>query len=230
VRVRKLHDWPESTTEAIELQRQLASQIMRCGQAANPRFVAGTDISVDRKQGKATAAVVVLDYPGMKPVEIQLAGGALDYPYVPGLLSFRELPLMLAAFQKLSITPDLVLVDGQGIAHPRRLGLAAHLGLFLDMPTIGCAKSRLLGKHEIPGDEPGDFVWLLDGGEVIGVVLRTKYRVKPLYISVGHKISLNEAIRLVLMSARGYRLPEPTRLAHLAADGKLGLDDTYGNV
>ena len=131
---------------------------------------------------------------------------------------------MLSAFEQLGITPDLILVDGQGIAHPRRLGLASHLGLFLDTPTIGCAKSRLCGRHEAPAEGVGSYAEIIDNGEVIGAVLRTKPRVKPIYVSVGHKISLTSAIRWVLRCTRGYRLPEPTRMAHLAAGGNLKLE------
>jgi deoxyribonuclease V len=156
-------------------------------------------------------------------VETRLAQGRLDFPYVPGLLSFREAPLTLAACQLVTIIPDLILVDGQGIAHPRRMGLASHLGLFLNIPTIGCAKSLLCGRHEMPGEDPGSYAEILDGGETIGVALRTKLGVKPIYVSIGHKIDLQTAIHWVLKCCRGSRLPEPTRLAHLAAGGSLNL-------
>jgi deoxyribonuclease V len=140
---------------------------------------------------------------------------------VPGLLSFREAPLILAAFEKLTATPDLVFVDGQGIAHPRRIGLASHLGLCLGLPTIGCAKSRLCGEHETPGFAAGSYAELRDNGEVIGAAVRTRAGVKPVYVSIGHMIDLPSAIRRVLDCCRGYRLPEPTRLAHMAAGGNL---------
>ena len=154
-------------------------------------------------------------------METKVVKESLDFPYVPGLLSFREAPLTLAACEKLTLTPDLILVDGQGIAHPRRLGLACHLGLFLNMPTIGCAKSRLCGSHEMPGVEAGSYAEVIDKGEVIGAALRTRSGVKPVYVSIGHKIDLPAAIHWVLECCRGYRLPEPTRLAHLAATGRL---------
>jgi deoxyribonuclease V len=153
--------------------------------------------------------------------EVKVIGGRLDFPYIPGLLSFREAPLILTTCRELTIVPDLILVDGQGIAHPRRLGLASHLGLFLDTPTIGCAKSLLCGQHEVPGDEPGSYAEIRDKGEIIGAALRTKPAVKPVYISIGHKLNLESAIYWVLKCCRGYRLPEPTRLAHLAAGGNL---------
>ena len=145
-------------------------------------------------------------------------------PYIPGLLSFRELPLILAACRKLLYKPDLIMVDGQGIAHPRRLGLASHLGVLLDIATIGCAKSRLCGSYTEPGDEAGEYAQLVDDNEIIGAVLRTRSRVKALYISTGHKISLGNAVYWVMQCCRGYRLPQPTRLAHLAAGGRINED------
>ena len=221
MRVEELHSWQVSTTEALDIQRRLAQQVSRGNHISTPRFIAGVDISVGKAQGVATGAVVVLEYPQLRIVEEQVAQGNLDLPYVPGLLSFRESPLMLAAFGKLSVTPDLILVDGQGIAHPRRLGLASHLGLFLNTPTIGCAKSLLCGQHEEPGFEPGSYAEIIDSEDTIGAALRTKQRVKPVYVSIGHKVDLKAAIYWVLACCRGYRLPEPTRLAHLAAGGNL---------
>jgi len=221
MKVLSLHGWQVSTAQARELQLKLASRVSRTDQLAGPCFIAGVDISVDRIRDEARGAVVVLSYPELEVVETRVVDGRVDFPYVPGLLSFREAPLTLAAFERLEITPDLILFDGQGIAHPRRLGLAAHLGLFLDTPTVGCAKSRLWGSHQIPGPEAGGYAELLDGEEIIGAVLRTKAGVKPVYVSIGHKISLESAIHWVMRCCRGYRLPEPTRLAHLAAGGKL---------
>jgi len=154
-------------------------------------------------------------------MELKVSSGKIVFPYIPGLLSFRELPLILSACEKLSSVPDLVLVDGQGIAHPRRMGLASHLGLLLDKPTVGCAKSRLCGYHDMPGVEPGSYAELIDKDEVVGVALRTRCGVKPVYVSIGHKVDLQTARNRVLECCRGYRLPEPTRLAHLAAGGNL---------
>jgi deoxyribonuclease V len=179
------------------------------------------DISVEKTRGIARGAVVVLSYPELSLVEMKTVQGKLDFPYVPGLLSFRESPLILSACEQLVTTPDLILVDGQGIAHPRRIGLASHLGLLLDTPTIGCAKSLLCGKHEIPGGDVGSYAMILEGDETLGAALRTRTMVKPVYVSTGHRISLQSAIHWVLECCRGYRLPEPTRIAHLAAGGNL---------
>jgi deoxyribonuclease V len=219
--VAKLHGWQVSTAQALEIQMKLAAQVSRVNEVISPHLVAGVDISVDREAGTGTGAVVVLSYPELDLVETRVVTDRLNFPYIPGLLSFRESPLILAACESLDVAPDLVLVDGQGIAHPRRMGLASHLGLFLDIPTIGCAKSRLCGHHEAPGAEPGSYAELMDGSEVIGAALQTKAGVNPVYVSIGHKVDLPAAIHWVLACCRGYRLPEPARLAHQAAGGNL---------
>ena len=221
VRIHQLHDWNLTTSEARDLQNRLATEISRVGSVIEPRFIAGADVSIKKSRGTGTAAVVVLEYPELNPVETKIMQGEIDFPYVPGLLSFREAPLILQAFEQLTHTPDLIMVDGQGIAHPRRLGIAAHLGLFFDTPTLGCAKSRLCGTHKEPAPEPGNYEELTDKNENIGVVLRTKYNTKPVYISIGNKISIEDAIFWVMRCCRGYRLPEPIRLAHQAAGGNL---------
>ena len=221
MRIKKLHSWQVSIGEALDIQRQLAAQVSRTSEVTVPRFIAGVDISVQRELGVAAGAVVVLEYPELRLVETKIVSGELDFPYVPGLLSFRESPLTLAACVRLTIVPDLILVDGQGIAHPRRMGLASHLGLFLDTPTVGCAKSLLCGSYKAPGTEPGSYAEVIDRDEVIAAALRTRQGVKPVYVSIGHKIDLQAAIYWVLNCCRGYRLPEPTRLAHLAAGGNL---------
>ena len=226
MKVERLHSWQVSGAQALDIQCRLAAQVSRSGEVVKPRFIAGVDISADKGQGVATGAAVVLQYPELRVVEAKLADGKLNFPYIPGLLSFRESPLILAACQKLAITPDLILVDGQGIAHPRRMGLASHLGLFLNLPTIGCAKSLLCGTHETPGIEPGSYAEVVNRDETIGVALRTKLRVKPIYVSIGHKVDLQTAIYWVMNCCRGYRLPEPARLAHLAAGGNLKPEST----
>ena len=228
VKVKRLHSWQLNLAQALDMQRRLAAQVSRSSEVTTPHFIAGVDISVSKAQGVATGAVVVLNYPELRLVETKVVNGKLDFPYIPGLLSFRESPLILTACERLTIIPDLVMVDGQGIAHPRRMGLASHLGLFLNTPAIGCAKSRLCGTHEVPGEKPGDYAEVVDKGEVIGTALRTKPRVKPVYVSIGHKVDLQTAIYWVLECCRGYRLPEPTRLAHLAAGGNFVKEEDIG--
>jgi deoxyribonuclease V len=221
MKIVRRHDWQVSPAEAVKIQGALAGEISRTGNIENPRYIAGVDISVNRWTKTGTGAVVVLSYPGLEVVETRVVTDRIGFPYVPGLLSFRESPLILAACEKLTVIPNIIMVDGQGIAHPRRMGLASHLGLLLGVPTIGCAKSRLCGRHMVPGNEAGSYSDLVDRGEVIGAVLRTRTSIGPVYVSIGHKIDLAEAIRWVLACCRGYRLPEPTRLAHQAAGGNL---------
>ena len=221
MKVQHLHDWQVTVAQAREIQRKLAPLVSRKNEITLPRLIAGVDISPPDDHGVATGAVVVLSYPDFALVETRVARQPLTFPYVPGLLSFREVPLTLAACQQLSTIPDIFLVDGQGLAHPRRLGLASHLGLLLDVPAIGCAKSRLCGRHEPVKEEPGSMAELWDGDEIIGAALRTKAGAQPLYISIGHKVDLEGVVHWVMNCCRGYRLPEPTRLAHLAAAGRL---------
>jgi deoxyribonuclease V len=215
------HEWRVTTVRAREIQEGLAGQVSRQGSIENPRLVGGLDIAVNRFARTGTAAAVVLSFPELELLETSIVTGPLEFPYVPGLLSFREAPLTLAACEKLALTPDFFLVDGQGIAHPRRMGIASHLGLCLGVPTIGCAKSRLCGVHEEPGQAAGSYADLVDNEEVIGAVLRTRASVRPVYVSIGNGIDLASAVRLVLDCCRGYRLPEPARLAHQAAGGNL---------
>jgi deoxyribonuclease V len=221
VKVKNLHRWQLSVAQAQDLQRQLAGQVLKQGGVTNVRFIAGADISTQKGQEIATTAVVVLNYPELKLVESRIIKDKLGFPYIPGLLSFRESPLILTACEQLSLIPDLILVDGQGLAHPRRFGIASHLGLLLDLPTIGCAKSLLCGTHRPPEAETGSYADIMDKGEIIGVALRTRPGTTPVYVSIGHKVDLPMAIRWVLNCCRGYRIPEPLRLAHLAAGGNL---------
>jgi deoxyribonuclease V len=215
------HEWRVTTARAREIQEELAGQVSRQGRIENPRLVGGLDISVNRWVKTGTAAAVVLSFPDLELLETSVVTGPIEFPYVPGLLSFREAPLTLAACAKLTLTPDVFLVDGQGIAHPRRLGIASHLGLCLGVPTIGCAKSRLIGTHEEPAWAAGSFTDLVDDAEVIGAVLRTRAGIRPVYVSIGNNIDLESAVGLVLGCCKGYRLPEPARLAHQAAGGNL---------
>ncbi len=178
------------------------------------RTVAGLDCAFDKTGGTVLAAGVVLSFPELELIETAAVRTALTFPYIPGLLSFREAPACLAVVRKLNTPPDLFLIDGQGIAHPRRLGLAAHLGLFLGRATLGCAKSRLIGTYDEPLAEKGNYSPLLDGDEIVGAVVRTRSGVKPLFVSPGHLCTLDDAIQWTLRLTTRYRLPEPARLAH----------------
>jgi deoxyribonuclease V len=209
------HRWDVTPAEAVALQRALAAHTVTDTPLKSWELVAGCDVSHDRYSRALHAGVVVLRADDFSVVERRSAVAQVDFPYTPGLLSFREAPVLLEALAKVQHTPDVVTCDGQGIAHPRRLGLASHVGLFLDRPCVGCAKSKLTGKYDEPGPEPGARSPLLYRGQVIGSVVRTKARTLPVFVSPGHRIDLESAVRLVLACCRGYRLPEPTRLAHL---------------
>jgi deoxyribonuclease V len=215
VEFHELNRWDVSPGEAREIQSELASRVVRDGNPTSPRTVAGIDVSVRDEVNRA--AVVVDSWPDLTVIETSLADQPATFPYVPGLLSFREAPAIIQACRKLQTRPDLVIVDGQGIAHPRRLGIASHIGLLLDLPTIGCAKSLLVGKPGAVGNSIGDWAPIVDHGETIGAVVRTRANVKPVYVSIGHRISLEAAISWVLACCRGRRLPEPQRQAHQAA-------------
>ena len=219
MRIPRSHSWDLDTKQARELQSRLSFKVIRCNSGMNVKLIAGIDVSVSRLSKAGRAAVVVLSYPELELCEISVAEGDIDFPYIPGLLSFREAPLALRAWQRLKSRPDLLMVDGQGIAHPRRLGIASHLGLLLDVPAIGCAKSRLIGTHDALPEKAGNYRLLRDKNEIIGAAVRTKHRVKPIYVSIGHRIDLDSAVLLVLECCRGFRLPQPTRLAHIAAGG-----------
>jgi deoxyribonuclease V len=212
------HPWDVSPAEAREVQNRLRERVSVRPVAHQPQVVAGVDVSV--KGGVARAAVVLLSYPGLIPSQAVTAEMPASFPYVPGLLAFREGPVVLAALARLTDRPDVMIFDAQGLAQPRRMGLATHLGVLLDVPTVGCAKSRLCGKETEPGEEKGSWTPLLDGDEVIGAVVRTRSRVRPVYVSVGHRVDLEAAVALVLRCATRYRLPEPTRWAHRVAGGE----------
>jgi len=227
--MKKLHSWNLSYSRARKVQSDLACKVEFTRLKESPRLIAGIDCAFSRDGERIFAAVVVLRPPQFELVEAMSASRKVTFPYIPGLLSFREAPVCIAAVEKLRNQPDVFIVDGQGIAHPRRLGLAAHLGLFLDQPTIGCAKSRLTGIYEEPLFDKGSYSLLRDEkgtqntkSGIIGAVVRTRTNVKPVFVSVGHKCLLEDAIRVVLGCAVRYRLPEPTRLAHQEV-GKLKL-------
>jgi deoxyribonuclease V len=222
MQVRDLHSWNMSYSQAARLQKRLAGRIRVVPLTKQPKLIAGIDCAFSKDGKKIIAAVVVLKSTDFTPVETASALRKVTFPYIPGLLSFREAPACIAAVEKIKTRPDVFIIDGQGIAHPRRLGLAAHLGLFFDKPTIGCAKSRLTGFFEEPFPEKGAYSLLKDKKgvkkdtqyEIIGAVVRTRTNVKPLFVSVGNKCLLKDAIKITLRCATKYRLPEPTRLAH----------------
>jgi len=221
--MKKLHSWNLSYSRAREVQADLACKVEFKRLKKGPKLLAGIDCAFSRDGERILAVVVVLRPPQFELAETVSASRKVTFPYIPGLLSFREAPVCLAAVEKLQNQPEVFIIDGQGIAHPRRFGLAAHLGLFLDRPTIGCAKSRLTGTYEEPPLEKGGYCLLKDEkgkqntqSEIIGAVVRTRTNVKPVFVSVGHKCLLDDAIRVVLDCAVKYRLPEPTRLAHQA--------------
>ncbi len=208
------HSWDLTAAEARALQLELHDQIVTSDQFEAPQTVAGVDVGFESQGAITRAAVAVLSYPELILVDQSVIRQPTCFPYVPGLLSFREIPAILEAMNRLSIQPDMLLCDGQGLAHPRRFGLACHLGLLTDIPSIGVAKSRLLGTHGDLQEKKGSWVPLLDKGEIIGAVLRTRDRVNPLYISIGHRISLESAIQMVLTCTTRFKLPETTRIAH----------------
>jgi len=221
MKVNPLHPWPHGREEGVKLQQDLSPRVSRKGTPSGVRLVAGLDISAPDTDGMARAAAVVLSYPALEIVEVKVVREKPPFPYIPGLLAFRELPLVLAALERLETEPQLVLADGQGLAHPRRFGIACHLGLWLERPTIGCAKSRLVGEHGPLREAQGSHAELRDRGEVVGAAVRTRRGVTPVYVSVGHLICLESAVEWVLRLTRDHRLPEPLRLAHLAASGQL---------
>jgi deoxyribonuclease V len=218
VKYQEVHPWKVSIAEAVGIQGDLRGQVSLVDGFSRLSLVGGVDVSVPVGASEGHSAVVVMSFPGFDTVEIARGSRHLDFPYVPGFLSFREMPVVLEAFDHLECAPDVIIVDGQGIAHPRGLGIAAHLGLILDVPTIGCAKSHLYGYYEEPGSERGAVTPLLDRHDnLIGNVVRTRTNTKPVFISPGHKVSFESAVRIVLDCAPKYRLPEPIRAAHRSA-------------
>jgi deoxyribonuclease V len=214
-----VHAWDVSPKEAVGIQMALQSHVNLKDDFGDIRTVAGVDVGFEEDNTITRAAIAVLDFHSLELIETAIARRPTTFPYVPGLLSFREVPCVLEAMLKLGAEPDLLLCDGQGIAHPRRFGIAAHLGILLDLPAIGVGKSRLIGTHAEVPPEKGSHVPLMDNGEQIGVVLRTRTNVKPLFISPGHRVSINSAHELVMQCVTHYRLPETTRWAHQLASG-----------
>lgn len=209
--------WNVTPVEAIKLQKELRANIRLVPLAKPTAVIGGADVSMNRFATEGFAGIVSLTFETLEMIDHAVIKDMLAFPYIPGLLSFREIPLLLQAWEKLATKPDVLVVDGIGIAHPRRLGIATHLGLLLNVPTIGCAKSVLTGIYEEPAPEAGSLSYLYDRynkTEIIGAVLRTKTKVKPIFISPGHLITLEESVALLRQCVRGYRIPEPTRSAH----------------
>lgn len=213
------HEWPVRVDRAREIQNELRDHVVRGDAFGRITRVAGVDIGIDRKSDRARAAAAVLSFPGCEVLDHVVVKRRISFPYVPGYLSFREVPPIMAALEKLTVSPDLIICDGQGIAHPRRFGLACHLGVLMDLPTIGAAKSRLIGTHAEPGRDKGQWCELKDKDEIIGAVVRTRTGVRPLFVSIGHRVGLPAAVRIVLQCCTRYRLPETTRAAHRLASG-----------
>ncbi len=214
-------NWDVSPKQAMEIQRALAARVIDQDELRAVRYVAGVDVGFEGEDNKTSrAAVVVLKFPELAPIDYSIARLPVAFPYIPGLLAFREIPVVLRALEKLATEPDVFIVDGHGRAHPRRLGIASHLGVLLDRATIGCAKSILCGKAVEPKNQVGAWSPLIDHGEQIGAAVRMRKGTTPVYVSIGHRVSLERAIELVLQCGKGYRLPETTRYAHRAADAE----------
>jgi len=234
VQVHHFHSWDVTPKEAIQIQQQLRTKVMPHGKVATPSLIAGADVAF--VEDTAVACVVVLSFPRLDIVETVVHKEKVSFPYIPGLLSFRETPALAQAFGKLQYEPDLIFIDGQGLAHPRAAGIACHIGVILDRPTIGCAKSLLFGTYKEPKQARGSVSDLCDDeGRVIGAVVCTKDGVQPVFVSIGHKIDLAQAIELTLACGKGYRVPEPTRQADLLAEraksqGEQGKQGVQGNL
>lgn len=210
-----LHPWNLSYGEAIKIQQDLRDRIIIEPFKSEPILVAGADVSYTRGSDLFFSSVVILKTPDMTILESANAEAEVDFPYIPGLLSFREAPVLMKAFEKIKNTPDVVMFDGQGIAHPRKIGIASHIGLLLNLPSIGCAKHNLIGDYEPVGTEAGNHTPIVFNGDIVGAVLRTKNNVSPVFVSPGYKMDVPSAIDIVMKTCRGYRLPEPTRQAHI---------------
>lgn len=214
--IHQLHSWDVDIEQARSIQLELQKRIVLCPLKRSVKLIAGADVSYSLKERQFFAGVVILQYPDLTEVESSVARGNISFPYVPGFLTFREAPVLLKAFEKITAKPDVIMFDGQGIAHPRKLGIATHLGIILNIAAVGCAKSKLVGNYDFSLPENrGAVRYLSFNGEKVGAVVRTKTSIKPLFISPGYKITIDESIELVLKTTSKYRLPEPTRQAHI---------------
>ncbi len=215
---KKLHNWNVSPSEARNIQSKLKDNLVISPLNRDVQFVGGADVSFDKGSNLVFTAIVILKLPDLTIVERKGLSERVDFPYIPGLLAFREGPPMLYSWEKIKKKPDVMMFDAQGLAHPRRMGLATHIGLYLDIPSVGCAKSVLVGQYQEPGEKAGEFTPLEYKDDVVGTAVRTKDRISPVFVSIGHKVDLSDAVNLVLQCTRGYRIPEPTRQAHLAVN------------
>jgi deoxyribonuclease V len=212
--IKNLHPWKVDVKEAIRIQEDLRTQVILEKTFSDVRTIGGGDVAYSKSKNLLFGAIAVLSFPKMEMLDIAMAYGKIPFPYIPGLFSFREGPILIKAFHKLSVKPDVMIFEGQGIAHPRGFGLASHIGLWFDLPSIGCAKTPLLDEFISPGPSRGSFEWICKDGKKVGAVLRTRENVKPLFVSPGHRIDLPTSIQLVVESCKGYRFPEPLRKAH----------------
>ena len=220
MKISQRHDWPLTAEAAIAIQDQLRGEVITKDQLGTVQYVAGVDMGFEAEGTISRAAVAVLSFPDLELQETAIARRPTAFPYIPGFLSFREIPAVLDALETISTTPDLILCDGQGIAHPRSFGIACHLGIIVQLPTIGVAKSRLIGQHKEVPEEKGSWQPLQHRGKTVGAVLRTRTKTKPLYVSSGHRVSLPTAIDYVLRCTPKYRLPETTRIADKLASAR----------
>jgi deoxyribonuclease V len=221
-----IHPWKVSPREAIRIQEELRKKLRLRTPTTPLKKIAAGDVSYSRLDDRTYAAFLLFTYPDLTLLERASAKGHASFPYIPGLLTFREGPVLLQAFSRLAARPDLILIDGQGIAHPRAMGIAAHIGLILNLPSIGCAKSRLIGTHKEPALDRGQAVPLLVGDRTAGMVLRTRNGVKPVYVSPGHKMDMDTSLRIVLSLCRGYRIPEPLRQVHIFVNHLRGTEES----
>jgi deoxyribonuclease V len=210
-----LHPWDVTYKEAVKIQKDLKDKVSLKKIDKRIKYVAGLDVSYAKGSNIMWAGVVVLDFPSLNKAEERWAQKKVSFPYIPGLLSFREIPALIDALRKMEIEPDLIFCDGQGIAHPRGLGLASHLGILLNKSTIGCAKSHLVGTYNQVGERKGNYAYLMHQNRIIGAVVRTRSKVKPIFVSPGYRVMVNDCVKFVLETCSKYRIPEPTRQAHL---------------
>ena len=219
MKIRELHRWDVTPKEAVGIQERLREKVSNVDSCAEIRLIAGADVSYSRNENSVHAAVGVFSFPELRLIEQQTATVRTTFPYIPGLLTFREGPALIECFKKLRNIPDAIIFDGQGICPPRRMGIASHMGVLLDIPSIGCAKSHLYGEFRMPELDKGSYTYIQDSdGAIIGACLRTRTGVRPVFVSIGHKVSLKTSVDVIMRCATRYRMPEPSRFAHTLAE------------